>query len=82
MAKIQTQITVCEQKIGHIFSNKLICLEALQASGHPLIYDRLFQAVNKNDRLAALGDAVLKLVLRKKWFQTTHSNGKEFSDQS
>jgi len=60
------KVAKCEAMLNITFSNKLLCLEALQMSGNMLPWNEQFLKVNKNDRLAVLGDTVLKSYLCKK----------------
>ncbi|KAK5102632.1 hypothetical protein LTS08_003432 [Lithohypha guttulata] len=64
------KVAKCEAMLNITFSNKLLCLEALQMSGNMLPWNEQFLKVNKNDRLAVLGDTVLKSYLCKKWYHS------------
>ncbi|KAK5081023.1 hypothetical protein LTR05_008340 [Lithohypha guttulata] len=69
------KVAKCEAMLNITFSNKLLCLEALQMSGNMLPWNEQFLKVNKNDRLAVLGDTVLKSYLCKKWYHSGRVKG-------
>lgn len=76
MATTEAKVTSCETIINYVFENKLLCLEALQTSGHSmLLWQNRFTRVDKNDRLAVLGDTVAKSSLCRQWFATRRSKG-------
>lgn len=76
MATTDSKVASCEGIINYVFTNKLLCLEALQASGHVLRWNGAYIRVAKNDRMAILGDTVAKSSLCRKWFSTGRSKGK------
>lgn len=77
MATTEAKVTSCETIINYVFRNKLLCLEALQASGHSmLLWQNRFTRVEKNDRLAVLGDTMAKSSLCRLWFATGRSKGR------
>lgn len=64
------RVRLCESIITHEYTNKLLCLEALQASGHYILWDNQLLKIDKNDKLAVLGDTVAKSVLCQAWYRT------------
>jgi len=62
------KITLCEGHIGHNFGDRRRCLEGLQASGHALWWQGQLLRIDKNDKLAVFGDAVVKSYLYKLWY--------------
>lgn len=72
------KIALCESILGYEFSEKRLCLEAIQAGGDMIIWDLNWQHIPKNDRLAVLGDILFKFELCKKWLDTGRSKGASF----
>ena len=72
----EAKIAACESIIQYTFDDKRLCLEALQASGHMLWWQENLIRVEKNDRLAVLGDVAAKAFLCQKWFPTGRSKGR------
>lgn len=73
-------IAEVEKIFGYVFSDKVLCAEALQMSG-PLAdisIDKKSYCVAKNERLAILGDAVNDHVLCKMWYHSEGFAGKTF----
>ena len=75
MARNEAKVAACESIIGYVFDNKLLCLEALQTSGHLLRWQQDLVRVEKNDRLAVFGDSVAKALLCKQWLDTGRNKG-------
>ena len=65
MATADQKIAEAEQILGYSFTNKLLCAEAVQMAGPRafLAISGAFQTLDKNHRLAVLGDGVLAKVL-------------------
>lgn len=72
----ETKVARCESIIRYEFSNKTLCLEALQTSGHMLVWQNAFVQIKTNDKLAVLGDVKAKAHLCEKWYETGRSKGK------
>jgi hypothetical protein len=72
---MDAKVVICETIINYVFQDKLLCLEALQTSGHMLRWHHDIIHVNKNDRLAVLGDTAAKTNLCRLWFVTGRSKG-------
>jgi dsRNA-specific ribonuclease len=72
-----------EMRLGYTFKDRLTCIEALKTTGEftPLYCDGTVYKVDRNNRLALLGDRVLSLVVCEMWFQTGHST-KEYNEMS
>ncbi|KAF2648637.1 hypothetical protein K491DRAFT_684545 [Lophiostoma macrostomum CBS 122681] len=64
-----SKITQCEQLINYTFDEKLLCLQALQASGEAVHYAGTWHILAKNDALAVLGDAYMAAVLCRWWWE-------------
>lgn len=66
-----------EVRTGYNFKNKLLCIEALKRTGKasPLFYKGASVVLDRNNRLALLGDRVLSLALCEIWFHSGHSTG-------
>jgi hypothetical protein len=66
-----------EECIGYIFKDKMTCIEALKTTSTitPLYLKGMIHKVDKNNRLALLGDRVLSLALCEIWFHTGNSTG-------
>ncbi|KAH9865718.1 hypothetical protein J1614_009305 [Plenodomus biglobosus] len=66
-----------EVRTGYNFKNKLLCIEALKRTGKasPLFYRGASVVLDRNNRLALLGDRVLSLALCEIWFHSGHSTG-------
>ena len=71
------KIARAEQIMGHVFADKLICAEAIQmaAPRAMVAVSNTFQTVDKNNRMAVLGDSVLSKVLCAMWFRARDSAG-------
>ena len=76
MSAYEKKITQCEQLLRYDFKNKLFCLEALQTSGNPLIWENGYRIIRKNENLAVLGDVVMKAHLCKRWYSTGRVKGR------
>jgi ribonuclease-3 len=61
-------LSCCEALIGHIFTDKLLLLQALNAGGLPIYYANEYHTVQKNDALAILGDKYMDAVLCRWWW--------------
>jgi len=77
MSAYEDKITQCEQLLDYQFTNKMLCLEALQTSGNPLLWDKQLRVIRKNENLAVLGDVLMKAHLCKRWYSTGRAKGKE-----
>lgn len=78
MSVYERKITQCEQLLDYQFANKPLCLEALQTSGNPLIWNNEWTCVRKNENLAILGDVLMKAQLCKRWYSTGRSKGDQY----
>lgn len=74
---VNTKIAQAEQILSHVFTNKMLCAEAIQMAGPTAVFivNRMFQQFDNNKRLAVLGDAVLSKVLCDLWYQARNSLG-------
>lgn len=77
MANIDAKISEMEKIVGYTFEDKWLCAEALQMAGFPgiLSVGQVCQFVEKNTRLAVLGDSVMSPVLSQIWFQHRDDQG-------
>ncbi|KAH7092615.1 ribonuclease III domain-containing protein [Paraphoma chrysanthemicola] len=78
MDTVEEKIAKVEEIIGYSFTDKLLCAEALQTAGAPnnrLTVNGTLHAVNKNDRLAILGDSVMTVVLCEFWYGYQNGQG-------
>ena len=75
MDQTEHKVVMCKEIIGHDFQDMLLCLEALQTTGYHLWFldERVF--INKNDRLAVLGDAVSRVSLCQRWLNANRTKG-------
>lgn len=71
MADPSNKIAPTEAALGYTFTNKLLCVEGLQMAGAPghITLNGSMHRVEKNTRLAVLGDAMMSCVLAEKWFE-------------
>ncbi|KAI4641551.1 hypothetical protein J4E93_007648 [Alternaria ventricosa] len=62
--------------MGYKFKDKMICIEALKTTSAttPLYFNGVVHHIDKNNRLALLGDRVLSLALCDVWFKTGNTN--------
>jgi len=72
----EANVAACESIIQYEFNDKLRCLDALNTFGHELIWQNNFTRVEKNDRLAVLGDNVTRAHCCRRWFPTGRSKGR------
>lgn len=72
---MEAKVALCETKIMRVLQDKLPLLEALQTSGHMLRWHDDIIRVNKNDRLAVLGDTAAKTNLCRLWYATGRTKG-------
>ncbi|KAH3987809.1 hypothetical protein HBH52_037240 [Parastagonospora nodorum] len=81
MANIEQKIAIIEQIIGYTYTDKLICLEALQMDMDPMYVSLggIRHLVRKNKNLEAVGDAIIDAVLCKKWYEFRDSHGHRLS---
>ncbi|KAI1613948.1 ribonuclease III domain-containing protein [Exophiala viscosa] len=75
MTTNEAKVERCEAIIKYELPNKLKCLEALQASGHTLRWDRQLVPIRRNDSLAVFGDAATKAYLCRRWYDSGRSKG-------
>jgi ribonuclease III len=75
MSTHEVRVATCESIIQYVFKDKRLCLQALQASGHPLRWGTGLIRVDRNDRLAVFGDTVAKTFLCKQWLETRRTKG-------
>ena len=63
--------------MGYKFKDKMICIEALKTTSAttPLYFNGVIHHIDKNNRLALLGDRVISLALCDVWFKTGNTNG-------
>jgi hypothetical protein len=69
------EVGALEVRLGYTFKNRMTCIEALKNTGpmFPLYFDGTLHSLQKNNRLALLGDRVLSLAVCEIWFQTDHT---------
>lgn len=77
MSAYANKITQCEQLLDYQFMNKLLCLEALQTSGNPLVWANQYRVIRKNENLAVLGDVLMKAHLCRRWYSSGRTKGNE-----
>jgi len=59
----ETKIFTCEALHPYTFTNKLLLLQALNATSLPLYYANAFHSLQKNDALAVLGNTRVDALL-------------------
>jgi len=67
-----------EQKLGHVFADRTILLEALQAAGNGVLQLGERKIEDGNKRLAMVGDAILQLAILMDWFKDGESRREFF----
>ena len=69
------RVGVLEGRLGYTFKDKMMCIQALKATGThiPFYFDGKTYLANRNGRLALLGDRVLSLAVCEMWFRTTRT---------
>ena len=72
---VEQQIALMELIIGRPFDNKRLAVEALNHGGLPIYLDGAFRTVERNERLALLGDKILDTALVSKWYNTRGLQG-------
>lgn len=72
-----TRVSVCETLINYTFTDKLLLLQALNASGVPIHYAGEWRDIQKNDVLAILGDTYLDTILCRWWWAKSSRHVKE-----
>jgi len=75
MSAYEDKISQCQTLLNYTFKDSLLCLEALQTFSSPLSLKGKYRVITKNDRLAVLGDTVLKSYLCTKWYEAGRSKG-------
>ncbi|KAL5399037.1 hypothetical protein PMIN06_003360 [Paraphaeosphaeria minitans] len=75
--KVDTNIAEVERIFAHVFANKLLCAEAIQAASPfaTLWIGGKIHTLEMNKRLAVLGDVVANLVLCRSWFRERGQTG-------
>ncbi|KAH7093601.1 ribonuclease III domain-containing protein [Paraphoma chrysanthemicola] len=71
ITKIGAKIPKCECMLNYSFSNKLLCLEALNSNTYPIHFLGATHKIRKNDALAVLGDARMAASLCKEWWNSS-----------
>ncbi|KAF2832475.1 ribonuclease III [Ophiobolus disseminans] len=67
----EAQFSACEAIINYTFTDKLLLLQALNATSLPISYAGKTHAFQKNDALAVLGDTRMDAVLCRWWWDMT-----------
>ena len=75
----EEKVVRCQALVGYTFSNQLLCLEAINTTFRSLLWQGEHILVDRNNRLAILGDSLLDAHLVKQWLRTTRSPGNYFS---
>jgi ribonuclease-3 len=77
MADVDQLIARIEELTGYVFTNKLLCAEALQMGDKsiPLRINGTLHFIDKNDRLESLGDAWADAVLCNMWYHSRDAQG-------
>lgn len=77
MDRTNQRITQIEQITGYNFNSKLRCIESIQMANEvtPAVIDGVFCQVEKNTRLAIVGDIVMNLVLGTMWYKHRNNQG-------
>lgn len=75
MSSVPEKVSRCETIIGYIFGNKSNCVNALYAFTGACCDFGAFRIVNKNDKLAILGDVILQYHLCQRWQRLGLSRG-------
>jgi hypothetical protein len=72
-----TKVGRIEDRFKYTFSDKMTCIEALKVTSSvtPLYFKGVVHKVDRNYRLALLGDRALSLALCDIWFHTGNSPG-------
>lgn len=65
-----SKVDRCQKILDYEFKDTLHCLKGLQASTEVLLWNGQYLAIARNNRLAILGDAIMKSVLCEKWHTT------------
>lgn len=73
MAVNEAKVATCESTIDYAFHNKLLCLEALLAARQPLVWQGEWVTLDRNDRLAVVGDSAIRTFFSKQWYGTGRS---------
>lgn len=69
----------CEAALDHIFQNKLLILEALHMTIDHILWDDRMHAIGKNERLAILGNNIMRAYFCNQWFETRRAKGLSLS---
>lgn len=77
LVDVAAKVGRVEERIGYNFKNKMLCIEALKltSSAIPLYFGGKTYHVDRNNRMALLGDRILTLALCDTWFQTGNPAG-------
>ncbi|KAH7066186.1 ribonuclease III domain-containing protein [Paraphoma chrysanthemicola] len=78
MDTVEQKIAQVEEIVGYSFTDKLLCAEALQTAGLPnnrLTVNGTSHVVNKNDRLAILGNSIMAAILCELWYGYQNDQG-------
>jgi hypothetical protein len=81
------KVGVLEERIGYVFRDKMICVQALKTTREAwqMHFDGITYPVAQNNRLALVGDRALELALCQVWYQRggtareTYSESPKFS---
>jgi hypothetical protein len=67
-----------EESMGYTFNDKMLCIQALKITSSviPLYSKGVVHQVDRNHRIALLGDRVLGLALCDIWFMSGNTTGK------
>lgn len=69
------KLAKCEETLDVSFQNKRLCLQALQMNVEPVLFDGQLELIGKNDRLAVLGNNMMRAYFCKQWFDSNQSKG-------
>ena len=75
---VDSKIAIVERIFAYVFTNKLICAQALQMASKTTILgiNDVVHCVENNERLSVLGDAVADWVMCKAWFNSRDQNSR------
>lgn len=77
-SKIDVNVGQCERAIGHIFFDKLLCAEALNAAADfraSYCNGKTEVKLAKNDRLSIYGESVASQTLCRQWYELGDKKG-------
>ncbi|KAJ4357102.1 hypothetical protein N0V95_002758 [Ascochyta clinopodiicola] len=73
---VANRLALLERIIDYVFNRKILGVEAMNSGGQPVHFTGQWHQLQRNDRLAVLGDKAIDMVLCPLWFDARDAQGR------